>query len=153
MTETKQHFLPPRPIVRLAWKAHKALYRWSRGRLGLTEYTPDKEGLAELTTTGRRSGRDRSVMIAYLMDGDDYVTIAMNGWDPAEPAWWLNLQAHPQATLALKSGTLSVIGRAAEVGEEHDRLWNRWRELDDFVDKHASRRTNGTAVVILSPAT
>lgn len=146
-------FLPPRPVIRFAWNVHKALYRWSGGRFGLRVSTPTKEGLAQLETTGRRTGRPRSVMIAYFEDGDDYVTMAMNGWDVAEPAWWLNLQTHERAELALPSGTIDVIGRAATEGAEHDRLWDRWRKLDHNVDKYAARRSKGTAVVVLSPVT
>ena len=54
-----------------------------------------------VTTTGRRSGQPRSVILAYLDDGPNLVTMAMNGWDPAEPNWWLNLQADPYATVQL----------------------------------------------------
>lgn len=151
MTDNAPAFLPPRPIIRFAWKLHKALYRFSGGRFGLQEYTPHKEGLAELTTIGRKSGQPRAVMIAYLEDDNDYVTIAMNGWDVADPAWWLNLQANDQAKLALPSGTIDVVGRAATAGAEHDRLWRRWRELDKHVDRQSMRRTNGTPVIILSP--
>lgn len=76
-------------------------------------------------------------MIGYFKDVDaegneDYVTMTMNGWDAADPAWWLNLQANE--------------------GEEHDRLWARWRELDHSVDNYSAQRTNGTPAVILSPA-
>ncbi len=143
--------LPPRPIIRLAWKTHRALVRWSGGRFGLRSSSANQEGLAQLTTTGRRSGQKRTVMIAYLMDGDDFVTMAMNGWDEADPAWWLNMQANPTAELITPDGTITVVGRAANAGDEHDRLWNAWRDLDKFVDQHSHRR-NHTPVVILSPA-
>lgn len=151
MADDDTPFLPPRWVVRFAWRVHKALYRFSGGRFGLREATVETEGLAELTTVGRRSGQQRSVMIAFFEDGDDYVTMAMNGWDVADPAWWLNLQANEQAKLVLTDGTIDVVGRAAELGEEHDRLWERWREMDHNVDKFAKRRTDGTPVVILSP--
>ena len=112
--------LPPRLVIRVAWKAHRALVRYSGGRLGLTEAQPDKEGLAQLTTMGRKSGQERVVMIAYFRDGKDYVTMAMNGWDEADPSWWLNMQANPDATLLASSGEVAVTGRAAEPGTEHD---------------------------------
>lgn len=143
--------LPPRPIIRLAWKIHRGLFRYSNGRLGLREATPDQEGLAQLTTIGRKSGEKRVVMIAYCKDGDDFVTMAMNGWAEADPAWWLNLQANPNAELVTPDGRIEVVGRAAEPGEEHDRLWNTWRALDKFIDQHSHRRSN-TPVVILTPA-
>jgi len=80
-------FLPPRWFIRAAWKTHKALYRWSGGRFGLRAPRSDRYGLAYLTTTGRRSGAERSVMIGYFDDGNGVVTMAMNGWGAPEPAW------------------------------------------------------------------
>jgi len=80
-------FMPPRWVVTTAWKIHRALYRWSGGRFGLREPRPDRYGLAQLTTTGRRSGEARSVMIGYYEDNDSFVTMAMNGWAAPEPSW------------------------------------------------------------------
>jgi hypothetical protein len=77
--------------------------------------------------------------------------MAMNGWGAADPAWWLNLQAYPEAVVELKGGNLrEVLGRAA-VGEERDRLWLRWSELDKNLDGYAARRPHQTAVVVLEP--
>jgi hypothetical protein len=45
-----------------------------------------------------------------------------------------------------------VLGRAA-VGQERERLWQRWRELDDNLDGYATRRPQETAVVVLEPRT
>jgi deazaflavin-dependent oxidoreductase (nitroreductase family) len=89
-------------------------------------------------------------MVGYFEDGPDLVTMAMNGWDEAEPAWWLNLQAHPEASVDLADGRREVRGRAAE-GEERSRLWNRWREIDTNLDAYAALRSAETAVVILEP--
>ncbi len=144
-------WLPPRFVIRTAWKIHRALYRWSGGRFGLRAPKPDSYGLAELTTIGRRSGLERSVMIGYYLDGDNVVTMAMNGWGEAEPAWWLNLQASPDATLTTVDGSVRVSGRAAE-GDERDRLWDRWRHYDKDLDGWSNRRPGETAVVILTPA-
>jgi deazaflavin-dependent oxidoreductase (nitroreductase family) len=77
--------------------------------------------------------------------------MAMNGWGAAEPAWWLNLQAHPDAVVELSGGVRrDVLGRAA-TGEERERLWQRWRELDKHLDDYAARRPRETAVVVLAP--
>ncbi len=145
-------WLPPRIVIRSAWKIHKALYRWSGGRFGLRRPKPDSYGLAELTTVGRKSGLDRSVMIGYYLDGDAVVTMAMNGWGEAEPAWWLNLQANPEATLTTPDGTIDVVGRAASSGAEHEAYWDRWRHYDKDLDGWAARRPTKTAVVVLEPA-
>ncbi len=75
---------------------------------------------------------------------------ACNGWGEGEPAWWLNLQAHPDASIDIAGGTRRVRGRAA-VGAERARLSERWRAVDANLDAYAARRPSGTAVVILEP--
>ena len=103
-----------------------------------------------LTTIGRRTGREHPVIVGYFEDGPNFVTLAMNGWGDGEPAWWLNLQAHPGVRADLADGPRLVSSRAA-VGEERDRLWGRWREIDKNLDAYAALRSMETAVVILEP--
>jgi deazaflavin-dependent oxidoreductase (nitroreductase family) len=147
---TKQARVPPRWFVRLAWSTHRGLYRISRGRIGLWRPKPGRWGALRLTTRGRRSGQERSVILGYFEDGPNFVTMAMNGWSPGEPAWWLNLQAHPEARVDLAKGESAVRGRAAQ-GEERARLWERWRQIDKGLDAFAALRPTETAVVVLEP--
>jgi F420H(2)-dependent quinone reductase len=141
--------LPPRWFIRLFWQLHRAVIRVTGGRLGL--WLPTKRwGTVRLTTTGRRTGQPRHVILGYFEDGPNLVTLAMNGWGPAEPAWWLNLQAHPEARAELAGSQLAVTGRAAH-GEERERLWARWAEIDKDLDAYAARRPHETAVVVLEP--
>ncbi|QLY28262.1 nitroreductase/quinone reductase family protein [Nocardia huaxiensis] len=145
-------FLPPRWFIHFFWRAHRALYGVTRGRIGLSRPKDRTHwGTMRLTTVGRRSGRERSVMLGYFEDGPNLVTLAMNGWGAGEPAWWLNLQAQPSATVEVSgSRTQGVRGRAAS-GEERVRLWERWREIDRDLDAYAALRPAETAVVILEP--
>ena len=113
--------LPPRFIIRLAWSTHRAIYRVTGGRVGLWRPKPRRWGTLRLTTTGRRTGRPRSVILGYFQDGPNLVTLAMNGWADPEPAWWLNLQAQPDATVELVGGSRAVRARAAQ-GAERSRL-------------------------------
>ena len=143
--------LPPRWFVRLAWAVHRGLYRATGGRFGLRPPKANQYGMMRLTTIGRRSGQERSVILGYFEDGPNLVTMAMNGWADPEPAWWLNLQAHPQATVEVSDSRRQVTGRAAD-GEERSRLWTRWQEIDKNLDGYAALRSGETAVVILEPA-
>ena len=146
-------WLPPRWIIRAAWVVHRAIYRVTDGRLGLARPRPGKYGMMRLTTVGRRSGKERSAILAYYEDGPNLVTLAMNGWGEGEPAWWLNLIAHPDARVNLKDSSRAVRGRAAE-GEERERLWARWRDFSnsaDELDAYAALRSSRTAVVVLEP--
>jgi hypothetical protein len=76
--------------------------------------------------------------------------MAMNGWGPAEPAWWLNLQDHPDAIAQTRDGARQVRAHRA-TGAERERLWSRWAEIDKDLDDYAARRPTETAVVVLSP--
>jgi deazaflavin-dependent oxidoreductase (nitroreductase family) len=145
----EQPWLPPRWVKWAAWYIHRGVYRVTGGRLGLWRPKPGGWGALRLTVVGRRTGRERSVMVGYFEDGPNLVTMAMNGWEQEEPAWWLNLQAHPEARVELKDGPRLVTGRAAQ-GEERERLWARWREIDKKLDGYAARRS-ATAVVVLEP--
>ena len=141
--------VPPRWFVVTAWHVHRLIVRASGRRRGLWPPRPGKWGALRLTTRGRRSGEPRSVILGYVEDGPNLVAMAMNGWGAAEPAWWLNLQAHPDAIVELAGGIRrEVLGRAAE-GEDRERLWQRFRELDKNLDGYAARRPRETAVVVL----
>jgi deazaflavin-dependent oxidoreductase (nitroreductase family) len=149
---TQRARIPPRWFVRLAWYTHRGLYRLTGGKVGLWRPKPNRWGTMRLTTTGRRTGRERSVMLGYYEDGPNLVTMAMNGWADGEPAWWLNLQANPVAAVDLADDRRTVRGRAAQ-GEERTRLWARWELIDRNLDALAALRSTETAVVILEPVT
>lgn len=124
--------------------------RATHGRLGLWRPKPNGWGALWLTTTGRRSGQPRRVLVGYVEDGDNLVTMAMNGWGAPEPAWWLNLQADPHATTQTRDGVRRVRARAAQ-GAERARLWSRWAEIDTNLEAYAARRPSETAVVVFEP--
>jgi deazaflavin-dependent oxidoreductase (nitroreductase family) len=147
--------MPPRWFVRSAWVAPRAISRLTGGRRGLAhpKEPGSNFGYLQLKTLGRRSGVERVAILGYIEDGPNLLTLAMNGWVDPEPAWWLNLQAHSEATVVLKGATRAVRARAAH-GDERERLWARigsytgWgRDLDAF----ARLRSGQTAVVVFEP--
>ena len=143
--------LPPRWFIRAFWAIHRFVYSITGGRFGLRKPTATQWGMLRLTTTGRRSGKARHAILGYYEDGPNLVTMAMNGWGEPEPAWWLNLQAHPDTTVRTSRGEHRVHGRVA-TPEERPRLWARWAEYDgENLDSWAARRPGETAVVILEP--
>ena len=147
---TRTPKLPPRWFIRVAWVAHRSIYRLTGGRRGLWRPKPNGWGAMRLKTIGRHSGKERVAILGYYEDGPNLVTMAMNGWGAPEPAWWLNLQTHPDASVELRDGPRLIHARAAE-GDERTRLWARWAELDKDLDAYAARRPSETAVVVLEP--
>jgi F420H(2)-dependent quinone reductase len=142
----KRPMLPPSWVIRTIWAVHRAAFRWTGGRRGLWRATPDKWGTFRLHTIGRKSGKERIAILGYHEDGANIVTVAMNGWMEGDPSWWVNLQAHPDATIELKGQTLQVRARPA-AGEERERLWKLFPDNKPFVD---NRKTE-TAIVVLEP--
>jgi hypothetical protein len=91
------------------------------------------------------------VILGYYEDGPNLVSMAMNGWGAGEPAWWLNLQTDPRAVVELAGGIRREVLARPAMGAERERLWQRWRELDENLDGYAARRPHETAVVVLEP--
>ena len=87
-----------RAMIRAVAPLHRRLYRASGGRLG-RNWANDRMPVLLLTTTGRRTGQARTWPVGYLLDGQAYVIVASNGGLPKHPAWFLNLQATPRATI------------------------------------------------------
>ena len=108
--------------------------------------------MLRLRTVGRKTGQERIAIVGYIEDGPNVVVPAMNGWADPEPAWWLNLQAHPNATLEMPDGPRQVTARAA-VGDERARLWASFLALNSsaFNDASAALRSRETALVVLEP--
>lgn len=150
MAASKAGRLPPRWFMRLFWFTHRRVLRVTRGRVGLWRPKGDRWGAMRVVTIGRHTGRERAVVIGYFEDGPNLVALAMNGWQDPEPAWWLNLQAHPDVRVDCKDGPRQMHGRAARA-DERERLWARWREIDEGLDSFAARRSRDTTVVVFEP--
>ena len=76
-----------------------------------------------LTTTGTRTGQDRTVPLAYVADGEDLVVFASSRGAPRDPDWFRNLVANPDVTVEV--GAERFAARAAvAVGTERERLYD-----------------------------
>ena len=133
------------------WKGvgrlHAQLYRLTGGRIGHRA-----GGLTNLllTTTGRRSGRQRTVPLTYMADGDGYVLVASNGGADRDPAWWLNLERQPTATVQVGSETRDVVACQADAAERA-RLWPKLKAMNPFYARYETLTEREIPVVILRP--
>ncbi len=148
---TKPPKLPPVWFKHLFWRVHRLLYRLTGGRVLWTPKSKRGWGAMHLTAIGRRSGQQRSVIVGYIDDGSTPVVLAMNGWDEGQPAWWLNLDAHPDAVIVQKGQPERPVRARKVEGEERDRLWQLWAEVDDGLDAYADSRSADTPVIVFEP--
>jgi F420H(2)-dependent quinone reductase len=106
---------------RLFGRAHPAMFRLTGGWLG---GTMQGTTIGLLTSTGRRSGRTRSVTVGYEDAATRFLVAASNfGLDKA-PGWLLNLRAHPNAEFRTRAGAERVVAREL-TGPEREELWPR----------------------------
>ncbi|MDQ3913604.1 MAG: nitroreductase family deazaflavin-dependent oxidoreductase [Actinomycetota bacterium] len=134
-------------FMEIIWKLHRYVYRVSGGRVGKAF---GGAPVLLLITTGRRTGESRPVTLTYFEDGDRFVVIGSNAGEDRHPAWWLNLRAHPDATVQIGQTTTRV--RAVEaVGEERERLWAEIIRRDPGYEEYRLRTDRQIPVVLLEP--
>ena len=101
--------------------AHRIVLKVSFGKVG---WSASGMTVLELTTTGRKSGQPRSVMLTSPhQDGDTVVIVASRGGDDHHPAWFLNLQANPEVEVALAGAPKAPYTAHVATAEERAELW------------------------------
>jgi F420H(2)-dependent quinone reductase len=88
-----------------------------------------------LTTRGRRSGRERSVVLQYFPDGDAMVLAAANDGGAAHPGWYFNLVADPAATVEVEGRRIHVRAEELPAGEAA-MVWPRIVERDRNYERY-----------------
>jgi deazaflavin-dependent oxidoreductase (nitroreductase family) len=136
-----------RTVTRYGGALHRFLYRASGGRIGGRVW-----GLRVvlLTTTGRRSGKRRTVPLCSLRDGENVVVIGSYGGLDRPPAWSLNLEAAPEAELEDGRERRHVVARAASAGERM-RLWAEITARAPGYLDYERRTSREIPVIVLRP--
>ncbi len=101
-----------------------------------------------LTSTGAKSGEERTTPVMYLPDGERMVIFASKAGAPTNPAWYHNLVADPTATVEVGTESFQVTARVA-AGEERAELYNRQAELRPQFADYAEKTTREIPVVVL----
>lgn len=101
-----------------------------------------------LTTTGAKSGQQRTAPLVYTTDGDRFVIIASKAGAPTNPDWYHNLVAHPMATAEIGSEKFQVRASVAE-GAERERLYNQQAALMPGFAEYQKKTTRVIPVVVL----
>jgi deazaflavin-dependent oxidoreductase (nitroreductase family) len=142
-------------VLNITTRIDPPLMRLTGGRVhsGLLIGVP----LALLTTTGARTGRERTVPLLVIMDGERMALIASQTGRPDHPAWYYNLRANPpyrgrqQVTLTLRGRARACVARDA-VGPERERLWAMALDIYPGYDVYQARAGRRIIpVVVLEP--
>ena len=125
---------------------HVRVYRETDGEHG---YHWKGATILLLTTTGRRSGEERTTPLIHRTDGDRWVVVASKGGAPEHPAWYDNLRKDPNATIQVHGDVIPVRASDAE-GEERARLWKLMTEDWPAYDDYQARTDREIPVVVLA---
>jgi deazaflavin-dependent oxidoreductase (nitroreductase family) len=129
---------------------HRTVLTVSGGRL---LSTPLGMPTVELTTTGRRSGQPRTVLLtAPIHSADEVVLVASKGGDDRHPDWYRNLTVHPDVTVKIGKVSRTMHARTASP-EEKDVLWPRIVEAYKGYAGYQRRTSRDIPVVICTAGT
>lgn len=141
--------MPPDIALKAMNAAHRLVIKVTGGRIGYDLGMP----VLELTTTGRRSGVPRSVMLTSpLQEDETLVVVASRGGDDRHPAWFLNLRDDPKVEVALRGAPPQPMIARIATPAERDRMWpliaQRYRNYAGY----QKRTTREIPLVLLTPA-
>jgi deazaflavin-dependent oxidoreductase (nitroreductase family) len=103
-----------------------------------------------LTSTGAKSGEQRTTPVVYQQDGDRMVIFASKAGAPNNPAWFHNLRANPTATVEVGSDTVEVDAVVTD-GDERERLFSKQKQLMPTFADYEQKTERQIPVVALVP--
>lgn len=110
-----------------------------------------RDRLVLLTTTGARTGAQRTTPMMFHPDGDRILVIASNQGAPKDPDWYRNLLADPHVTVEVGQERYDATATPLE-GGELDRVWTMLKTTYPFFAEHEARAGRTIPVVALSRA-
>ena len=133
-------------FIRFWSSLHQATYQVSGGRaLNRILDMP----VIRLTTIGRRSGEQRSTILAApVVEDERIVLVASNGGDDRDPQWYMNLSAHPMVRVTDRGVEREFTARVVR-GSERSDLWHIIRAVTPIYELHQRRTSRELPVVAL----
>jgi deazaflavin-dependent oxidoreductase (nitroreductase family) len=137
--------------LKMANAVHRGLLKVSFGRFG---WDLGNMPVVELTTTGRKSGQPRTVMLTSpVQEGETIVVVASRGGDDQHPAWFLNLRDNPDVEVSLKGKPKQRMRARVANPEERARLWGQVTSQYKGYANYQTKTTREIPLVLLEPVT
>ena len=141
--------MPSELVLKSMNAVHRGVLKLSGGRLG---WDALKMPVLELTTTGRKSGQPRAVMLTSpVQEGETIVVVASRGGDDHHPAWFLNLRDDPEVEVALRGGPKRPMRARIADADERSRLWPLVTERYRNYASYQKRTDREIPLVLLEP--
>jgi deazaflavin-dependent oxidoreductase (nitroreductase family) len=142
--------MPSDLVLKTMNNAHRLLLKVTGGRVG---YDAMGMPVLELTTTGRKSGLARSVMLTSpLTEDGNLVIVASRGGDDTHPAWFVNLRADPKVEVSVKGGPKQPMTARIATPEERARMWPQIAGKYSNYAGYQKKTEREIPLVVLDPA-
>ena len=136
-----------RGVIRFFSRLNRGWYKLTRGRIGGKFHGAP---LVLLTTTGRKTGKERTWPVLAMPQGDGYLFAASNGGHDQHPAWYLNLVADPN--VSVQHGSRTMKGRArVTTGVEREQLYQKFVDVYSTYGDYAKATPREIPVVVVDP--
>ena len=135
------------PLMRLGIAGHVKLYRSTQGKKGgVVSGMP----VLLLTTTGRKSGQQRTVPLVFIEHEGKRVVAASAAGAPKHPAWYLNLADKPAISVEVGAESYGATARITE-GDERALLWQKITEASDIFEGYQKKTDRQIPMIVLEP--
>ena len=142
--------MPSDGMLKIMNSAHRVLLKVSFGKVG---WKMGPMPVLELTTTGRKSGQPRAVMLTSpLQEGSTVVIVASRGGDDQNPAWFLNLRDDPNVEVSLKGAPKQPMTARVATSEERARMWPKIVADHKNYGGYQKRTERDLPLVLLEPS-
>lgn len=108
-----------------------------------------RDRLVLLTTTGARTGEERTAPMMFHRDGDRILVMASNNGAPRTPGWFHNLEANPRVGVEIGNERFEADARPLE-GDEREQAWSTITQAYPFFAEHEKKAGRTIPVVALT---
>ncbi|MBK0869983.1 MAG: nitroreductase family deazaflavin-dependent oxidoreductase [Saccharopolyspora sp.] len=141
-------------MMRIMSRMHVRVYRATGGRIGGTWRVGSalRSGVPTclLTTTGRKSGQQRTNPLLYMRDGDRVVLVASQGGLPRHPSWYHNITANSEVTIQIGKQVLRMRAHEADEAERAE-LWPKLLEVYSDFNSYQSWTERTIPIIVCEP--
>ena len=135
--------------IRTISKIHEYIYRISRGRVGKQL---GNIAILLLTTTGRKSGKKRSVPLTAVPYGAKYILVASFGGSPVHPAWLINIRQNPAVQIRVGSMVTQAKASIIEPTDTgYDEMWGKAIAVYGGYDTYRKATSRHIPIVVITP--
>jgi len=139
--------MPRDAVLKVMNTVHRTVLKASGGRLG---WDAADMPVIQLTTTGRKSGQERTVILTSpVTHGDTLVLVASKGGSDSHPDWFFNLQADAAVTVTTRDGSKPMTARVATT-DERSELWPKVVDVHERYAGYQEKTDREIPLVLLS---